>query len=183
MTVKTSSMTGTISLRLNSALKLLNGARFYRCAMQVNPFAYMKRHNKQTTFNSEAEYNAAIVAACLEVGIEVIGVTDHYQVKESMGLVQAARAGGLFAFSGFEAVTKDDVHFLCLFDPDKDGLLERFIGECGVHDTKVASPTGSLDSGELLSAAKRWGSICIAAHVAGDGGLLKKLSGQSRANA
>ena len=183
MTAKTSSMTGTISARLNAALKLPNGARFYRCALQVNPFAYMKRHNKQTTFSSEAEYNAAIVAVCQEAGIEVIGVTDHYQVKESTGLVQAARAGGLFAFSGFEAVTKDGVHFLCLFDPDKDSVLERFIGECGVHDTKVASPTGSLDSGELLSAAKRWGSICIAAHVAGEGGLLKKLSGQSRANA
>jgi hypothetical protein len=183
MTVKTSSATGTLSVRLQTALKLPDGARFYRCALQVNPFAYLSRHSKQTAFSTEAEYNAAIVAACHEVGIEIIGVTDHYQVKESVGLVQAARAAGLFVFSGFEAVTKDGVHFLCLFDPDKDSVLERFIGECGVHDTKAASPTGSLDSGELLAAAKRWESICIAAHVAAEGGLLKKLSGQSRVNA
>ena len=121
--VKTGSSTETLSERLNIALKLPNGARFYRCALQVNPFAYLTRHKKQTTFQSEREYNAAIVDACLESGIEVIGVTDHYRVDESKGLVKAARAAGLFAFGGFEAVTKDGVHFLCLFDPDRDGCV------------------------------------------------------------
>jgi len=172
----------TISGRLNAALKLPNGARFYRCALQVNPFAYLSRHSKQTSFRTEADYNAAIIAACQEARIEVIGVTDHYRVQESAGLVQAARAAGVFAFGGFEAVTKDGVHFLCLFDPDRDNVLERFIGECGIHDTNVASPTGSLDSIELLAQAKKWGSICVAAHVAAEGGLLKKLNGQPRAN-
>lgn len=186
MTVKTSSVAGTLSARLQTALKLPNGARFYRCALQVNPFAYLSRHNKKTAFRTEGEYNAAIIAACLETGTEVIGVTDHYRVQESAGLVQAVRAAGIFAFSGFEAVTKDGVHFLCLFDPDMDSMLERFIGDCGVHDTQVASPTGALDSTELLGRAKTWwarGAICLAAHVASDGGLLKKLSGQPRVNA
>ena len=183
MTVKTSNSTRTLSERLNAALTLPNGARFYRCALQVNPFAYLARHNKQTTFQSEEEYNEAIVYACRETGIEVIGVTDHYRFDESKGLVKAARDAGLFAFSGFEAVTKDGVHFLCLFDPDKDDRLERYIGECGVHDTKAASPTGSLDCTELLAKAKEWGSIFVAAHVAASGGLLRKLNGQPRANA
>ena len=183
MTVKMGSAPGTLSARLQSALKLPDGARFYRCALQVNPFAYLGRHNKPTPFRTEAEYDAAIVASCHEMGIEIIGVTDHYRVDESAGLVQAARAGGISAFSGFEAISKDGVHFLCLFDPDKDTMLERFIGQCGVHDTQAASPTGSLDSTELLERAKAWGSVCLAAHVASDGGLLKKLSGQPRINA
>ena len=96
--------------------------------------------------------------------------------------MRAARDAGLWAFSGFEAVTKDGVHFLCLFDPDKDDVLERFIGECGIHDTEHPSPTGSLDSVELLESSRKWGAVCIAAHVASEGGLLKKLSGQSRVN-
>lgn len=183
MKINTSGSPVTLSERLNAALKLPNGARFYRCALQVNPFAYLIRHCKQTSFRAEAEYNEAIVAACQEAGIEIIGVTDHYRVDESKGLVRAARAAGLFAFSGFEAVAKDGVHFLCLFDPDKDDFLERFIGECGLHDTKAASPTGSLDSIELLAQAKRWGAMCVAAHVAAEGGLLKKLNGQPRVNA
>jgi PHP family Zn ribbon phosphoesterase len=180
MKVKGSS-TIPISARLDAALSLPSGARFYRSALQVNPFAYLSRHSKQTAFRTEPEYNAAIVASCKELGIEVIGITDHYRVQASTNLVQAARAAGLFAFSGFEAVTKDGVHFLCLFDPDKDNMLERFIGQCGVSDSKQESPTGTLDSEELLKSAKEWGAACIAAHVISDqGGLLKKLSGQTR---
>jgi hypothetical protein len=171
----------TTSTALNEALRLPDGARFYRCALQVNPFAYLGRHNKQTTFTNEADYNAAIVQKCLELNIEIIAVMDHYRVKHSTGLVQAARAAGIFAFGGFEASTKDGVHFLSLFDPDKDNRLERFIGECGVHDDDALSPTGNKDCLELLDCARSWGGICIAAHVAGNsGGLLQTLKGQPR---
>ena len=169
-----------LSESMHAALKLPNGARFYRCALQVNPFAYLKRHHKQTTFESEAEYNDAIVEACLENGIEVVAITDHYRVQSSMALVRAARDAGLWAFGGFEAVSKDGVHFLCLFDPDKDDRLERFIGECGVRDPDRPSPTGNLDSAELLETSREWGAVVVAAHVASNGGLLKTLRGQAR---
>lgn len=174
----------TASGKLNDAMLLPSGARFYRCALQVNPFAYLSRYNKATSFCREEDYNQAIVDTCRENNIEVIGVTDHYRVEESVSLVQAARAAGIFAFTGFEAVSKDGVHFLCLFDPDRESTLERIIGECGVHDPSVPSPTGQLDGLELLErAAKQWGSVCIAAHVTQQqGGLLRKLSGQSRIN-
>lgn len=169
-----------LSESMHAALELPNGARFYRCALQINPFAYLKRHHKQTTFGSEAEYNDAIVEACLENGIEVIAITDHYRVQSSMTLVRAARAAGLWAFGGFEAVAKDGVHFLCLFDPDKDDRLERYIGECGVRDPDRPSPTGNLDSAELLETSREWGAAVVAAHVASNGGLLKTLRGQTR---
>lgn len=182
MTAEATSVARPLSDRMRAALELPSGARFFRCALQVNPFAYLDRHNKQSRFKSEDEYNKAIVESCLEVGIEVIAVTDHYRVQHSSNLVSAARNAGLYAFSGFEAVTKDGVHFLCLFDPDKDNVLERFIGECGIHDTVHPSPTGNLDAIELLDSSKKWGAVCIAAHVASEGGLLKKLSGQSRIN-
>lgn len=180
MTAEATSLARPLSDRMQAALDLPNGARFYRCALQVNPFAYLDTHNKTTTFTLEDDYNEAIIESCLETGIEVIAVTDHYRVKHSASLVRAARNAGLYAFSGFEAVTKDGVHFLCLFDPDKDDVLERVIGECGIHDTDQPSPTGSKDSIDLLECAKNWGAVCIAAHVASEGGLLKKLSGQSR---
>ena len=183
MTVKATSLARPLSDRMQDALELPNGARFYRCALQVNPFAYLHTHNKTTAFTSEDDYNKAIIETCLEIGIEVIALADHYRVKHSASLVRAARNAGIFAFSGFEAVTKDGVHFLCLFDPDKDEHLERFIGECGIHGTGQQSPTGSKDAIELLECAKSWGAMCIAAHVASNGGLLKKLSGQPRINA
>jgi hypothetical protein len=81
----------TVSDRLKEALDLPSGARFFRCALQVNPFAYLKRHAKTGRFQNEAEYNAAMIKACREADIEVIGVTDHYRVQESTGLIKAAR--------------------------------------------------------------------------------------------
>ena len=169
---------------IKEAMHLPNGANFYRCALQINPFDYLKRHNKQTIFEDEASYNEAIIATCKVLGINVIGVTDHYRVDGSAGLISAARAAGLFAFTGFEAVTKDGVHMLALFNPGRDASLERIIGDCGIiHNKDELSPIGTLDCLELLARAKTWEAVFIAAHVAADGGLLKKLSGQTRANA
>lgn len=177
-----SSKTG--SSQLAAALKLPKGARFYECALQVNPFAYLKRHAKQTTFKTEEDYNDAIVAACLENDIEVIGVTDHYRIDESWSLIQAARDVGIFAFAGFEAVSKDGVHFICLFDAERESKLERYIGECGVRDTSSPSPIGDKDATELMEhAATKWEASCIAAHAISEGGMLRKLSGQPRIQA
>lgn len=175
----------TPSQQLAEALRLPSGARFYKCALQVNPFAYLKRHSKPTAFQTEEEYNAAIVAACKSQGVEVIAVTDHYRLHESQELLEAARNAGIHAFPGFEAVAKDGVHFLCLFDQDKDATsIDRAIGQCGIHNTNEESPVGTLDSTELLACIKdQWGAVGIAAHVSHDGGLLSKLSGQTRINA
>ena len=167
------------------ALELPGGARFYKCALQVNPFEYLQRHQKQTKFVKEEDYNSAIIDECKRNGIEVIAVTDHYRVKSGQKLIKAAQEAGIYAFPGFEAFTKDGVHFLCLFDPKRDmDSLERVVGDCGIHDLNTNSPTGKYDSVELLEASRKWGAICIAAHVASQGGgLLVTLSGQARVNA
>jgi len=180
MTAETTRSVHPLPDHMRNALKLPDGSRFYRCALQVNPFVYLQRHGKQTTYRKESEYNDAIVEACEKHGIEVIAVTDHYRVKDSASLLNAARNAGLYAFNGFEAVTKDGVHFLCIFDPNEDEDLERYIGDCGIYRNDRPSPIGDLDSSELLERSKRWGAVCVAAHVASDGGLLEKLSGQTR---
>ena len=41
---------------------------FLRVALQVNPFAYVKRHAIDTTFSDEASYNAAIIEGCQRNG-------------------------------------------------------------------------------------------------------------------
>lgn len=169
---------------LVNALKLPGGARFYRCALQVNPFEYLIRHKRQSRFKTEADYNNAIIQACREKKIEVIAVTDHYRVRSSKSLIECAKNEGIHVFPGFEAVTKDGVHFLCLFDPTKDvESLERVVGDCGIHDQGAASPTGKYDTLELLEESRKWEAACVAAHVASQGGLLATLSGQARMNA
>jgi len=168
--------------QIKAALKKPRGARFYRCALQVNPFKYLTRHNKETKFKDEASYNAAIVQACIDQQVEVIAVADHYRINSSESLIAAARKAGLTAFPGFEAVTKEGVHFLCLFDASLPvNVVQAKIADCGIHDESAISPLGKYDSGELLRECQGWkGAVCIAAHVASDGGLLRVLKGQPR---
>lgn len=173
----------TRSQVLNEALKQPNGARFYRCALQVNPFAYHGRHGKQTVFQNEADYNNAVIDACFANSIEAIAVTDHYRVADSWGLIRLARERGIFVFGGFEAASKDGIHFLCLYDIQKDDSLERFIGEFGIHNNSALSPNGAKDCLELLDCVRHQGGIAIAAHVAADNGLLVTLGGQPRMSA
>ena len=91
MTAVATSLARPLSEGMQAALDLPNGARFYRCALQINPYAYLNRHKKKTSFTTEAEYNKAIIQTCLDIGIEVIGVTDHYRVQHSTTLVHTAR--------------------------------------------------------------------------------------------
>jgi len=170
---------------LTSALKLSDGARFHKCALQINPYAYLKRHSKTTHFHDEASYNKAIVNACLTEGVKVIAVTDHYRIRDSQTLIDAAGEAGLIVFPGFEAKTKDGVHFLCLLDPSVVmDLVQAKIHDCGIHDDSQPSPTGKYDTPEFLNECAQWKvAACVAAHVAADDGLLRVLKGQSRISA
>ena len=167
---------------IEGARNLPNGAQFYRCALQVNPYHYLVQHGRSSNFKSEEEYNQSIIEKCKALNIKVIAVTDHFRIQHSIKLLNYAREVGIKAFGGFEAVTKDGVHFLCLFDESSNERIEieRFIGECRIHDTSQLSPISILDSTNLLEKSREWGSACIAAHILSKGGLFKKLTGQSR---
>jgi hypothetical protein len=51
----------TLSPLIHSTLSLPNGARFYRCAFQVNPYEYLIRHDKKPSQPDEAAYNREMV--------------------------------------------------------------------------------------------------------------------------
>ena len=56
----------------------------------------MARYGRQTFFQTEDDYNEAIVAARLNEGIEAIAVTDHFRIQDSWGLIMGrAREGHL----------------------------------------------------------------------------------------
>jgi len=169
---------------LDDARALPRGARFYRCALQVNPFEYQGRYGNVTPYQSENEYNGALIEACKASDVEVIAVTDHYEIRTGQRLIAEAEKAGIAAFPGFEAVSKDGVHLLCVFERGSSlDAVDRAIGACGIIARTAASPVGDLDALELLEKSEQWGALCIAAHVAGPGGLLKQLSGQSRIRA
>jgi PHP family Zn ribbon phosphoesterase len=164
------------------AVRKSAGARFYKCALQVNPFAYTTRHSKQSIYKAEDEYNAAIVAACLKEGIEVVGITDHFRIATSHNLAKALKDVGIHVLLGFEASSSEGVHLLCLFPGSTSSHeLERTIGACGVTDLKAESPQSDKTCEHLLQFIPKMGGITIAAHACSSGGLLMTLKGQARA--
>lgn len=158
-----------------------SGARFYRCALQINPYSYVHRHRKATGFANETAYNQVIIDACKHNGVEVIAITDHHRCDTARALAEAASETGIIVFPGAELETKEGVHFLLLFDPnDSWQRCTGILGECGIHDQ--GSPPNAIryDVQELLEQSAKWGCVCIAAHVASEKGLLRVLDGQAR---
>lgn len=174
----------TSSGGLEDALKLPSGSRFFKCALQVNPYAYLMRHKSRTEFKNEADYNEAIVAGCKENGIDAIAVADHYRIKSSVSLMESCRAADIAVFPGFEAKTKDGVHVLCLFDLGTDiDAIERVFGNCDIISRDEESPIGGHDALEFFEKAEEWNALCVAAHVTEDGGLLREIRRTPRSHA
>lgn len=162
---------GVLPAEVAAALRRPPGARFHRVALQVNPYAYLVRHAKATAYQDEQAYNAAMVDAFLRYEIKAIAVTDHFRIETSDQLAAAARAAGIVVFPGFEAASKEGVHLLFLFDPDRPSRqIERIIGECGMHSDTEPSPLGNLDAEQLLARAHGWQAVVIAAHVTSQAG-------------
>jgi len=170
---------------IREALELPNGARFYRCALQVNSYEYQKRHGNKPDFDTEDAYNEAMIQAFKEKGIDVIGVTDHYRIGTARSLIDAAREAGITVFPGFEAATKTNIHFLVLFDPSKTvEEVDRHIASLvPVKNQDDDSPLGSCDVHELLTYCDDHDAVCIAAHVTQGSGLLHELQGKPRMKA
>ncbi len=165
---------------IKAAARKSPGAQFYRCALQVNPFGYLGRHSKPTTFTSEADYNAAILEACRREDVRVVGLTDHFRTSTARGLADALTASGIHVFPGFEASSSEGAHLLCLFPPATSfEEVERIIGRCGVSSLGVDSPLSDKSCNQLMELIAGLGGVTIAAHVCSANGLLTTLRGQS----
>jgi PHP family Zn ribbon phosphoesterase len=169
---------------ITDALKLPSGARFYRCAFQVNPHHYVKTYRGADHGLSEAEYIEAILQKCLALDVRVLGVTDHNHVGAIDTIREAASRHGITVFPGFEVGSAEGVHTLCLYPPDATvESLGRYLGQLGIHCTQPQSDLSTLSFSELLATVRQQGGITIAAHVTQPSGLLTQLHGQARAKA
>jgi hypothetical protein len=170
---------------IEKALDLPLGAAYFRCALQVNPFNYLKTNRKKDHGLSEQEYNTYLVNKCLESGIMVIAVTDHNDVGGISAIKEKAKSSGITVFPGFEDSSSEGVHVLCIFDPDTEtNALERYLGDLGIHTTGASTKNSSEPFSELVrKVQEKWAGICVAAHITNNDGLLRMLRGEARINA
>lgn len=174
---------------IRQALAQANGAQFYRCALQINPFRYTLETGKtQHGFATEADYNTALVEALVAADVKVIAITDHWRARTAAGLRDAAEAAGITVFPGFEAATNAGHHVLCLFNPGTDlvkldilaGHLKGDIGPVpdGVNGIGEVSMEKLVQLIQCPRDATLKG-ICIAAHATNANGILRDKGGTS----
>lgn len=164
---------------------LPSGAKYFRCALQVNSFSYLKNNRGEDHGLGEQEYNSHLVSKCLESGVMVIAITDHNQVSGINTIRKKAQHVGITVFPGFEVASSEGVHLLCIFSPDKETkILERYLGDLGIHTTSPSTKNSSEPFSEILrKVQEEWDGICVAAHITNNGGLLRMLKGEARINA
>ena len=130
-----------------------------------------------------------IVERGRQLGLEIIGITDHNSSQNAGAVVEAASGTGLTVLPGMEVHTREEVHLVCLFDRLEDALAWQETVFAGLPDREndeaffgaqyVVDATGELQCSEqrMLSAAtalsveevvdgvQALGGIVIAAHV------------------
>lgn len=133
------------------------GARFLKCDLQVQTPADRARWLGRP-LACDADGARRFVEACLSVGLEAIGVTDHnFASKHFLPELQAAAkalaaesgSDPLVIFPGFEiqANVGKGLHVLALFEPDVDlDAVDHILTECG-----IPGPNRFLDGAPIPS--------------------------------
>ena len=152
-------------------------ARFWRCALQVNDFRYGGEYRGDDHGLSEADYNQALLAKCLELDIKVVGVADHGSVDSVDTLRNVLAPHGIVVFPGFEIASTEKIHMVCLFPEDttKD-QLNRFLGSLQLTDPEEKVRPSRLGCVQLAETIKRLGGFWYAAHATQASGILFQKS-------
>ena len=151
-------------------------ARFWKCALQVNPHGYMEQYRGQDHGMDATSYAEDLRDACIDNGIQVVGFADHGSVKDSELPRKILSEAGIVVFPGFEVVTTEKVHWVCLFSEDtSEQQLERYLGGLGLTDPKDGVRPSRLGGEELLRiVSEELGGFTYAAHIIDDKGVLRQ---------
>lgn len=138
------------------------GARFYKCDLQMGTPADSKHWRGTQMGSSDHEKRAAAetyVRRCYEVGLEAIAITDHNFaskdfipfLRDAIGRLAQEFGHKIVLFPGFEftADVGRGCHVLALFDPDTDlDQIDHMLTDCGV-------PYPRFDKGQPKASTKR----------------------------
>ena len=152
-------------------------ARFWKCALQVNPAGYIQFRGTDHGL-SEEEYNQKLLQKAKENDIKVIGLADHGNVDAVDAIRELFADSGILVFPGFEIASTEKVHFVCLFPEDTTrSQLDRYIGALGLTDPKDGVRPSNLGGNDLLAKVEDLGGFAYAAHCTEENGILfRKLN-------
>lgn len=142
----------------STELSWLERAGPWRCALQVNPHHYSQTYRGEAAQGDALGYAQEIVDKAVEVGIEVLTITDHNSVDGVAAFRSASRNRPVHIFPGFELSSSEGVHLLCLYPPDaSDDQLGRHLGEFGIRVTSPSTELATKTLAEILESVHSQG--------------------------
>src|SRR5512139_2660318 len=63
-----------------------------------------------------------IVRQAIQLGLEIIAITDHNSAGNAAAVIEAAAGSGLTVLPGMEVQSREEVHLICLFDRVEQAL-------------------------------------------------------------
>ncbi|PXA03884.1 DNA repair protein [Coraliomargarita sinensis] len=148
-------------------------AKFWKCALQVNPAGYIKYRGTDHDM-TEAEYNQQLLNTALENDIKVVGLADHGNVDAVDAIRDLFNDQGVIVFPGFEIASTEKAHFVCLFPEDTSvAQLNRYLGELGLSDPSNGVRPSRYGGQEILRKVEDLGGFAYAAHCTNDSGILR----------
>lgn len=151
-------------------------ARFWKCALQVNPWSYAQQYQGQGVAHglSEDEYNSAIADRCVKNEVQVVGIADHGSVEGIEKLRAALEAKGVVVLAGFEIASTEKVHMVCLYPAGTAvGVLNQYLGALGLQVGGKNTDPSKFGCLAIADAVEKQGGFWYAAHVTGASGLLR----------
>lgn len=149
-------------------------ARFWKCALQVNPYSYIKFRGSDHGMTEE-QYNSELLKICQEEGIRVLGIADHGNVGGVNAIRELMSRHDIVVFPGFEIASSEKVHFVCLFAEDTStDTLNRYLGNLELLDTEDGVRPSKLSAEQLLQKVDELGGVAYAAHCTEANGVLKR---------
>ncbi len=154
-------------------IKEYTKAQFWKCALQVNSYSYIK-HRGRNHGLSEAEYNTQLLRICLEENIKIIGIADHGTVEGVDAIRNVMNPEGILVFPGFEISSSEKIHFVCLFSEDTSTTgLNRYLGSLELLEPEQGILPSKLSAERIFEKIEELNGFTYAAHCTENRGLLK----------
>ncbi len=149
-------------------------AKFWKCALQVNPFRYIEYRGTEHGLTEE-QYNKKLLEVALENDIKVIGLADHDNVDGVDAIRSLMNQHKIIVFPGFEIATTEKAHYVCLFaeNTTKD-QLNRYLGALDLTNPENGIWPSNLGGNNLLAKVDELGGFVYAAHATDDSGILRQ---------
>ena len=149
-------------------------ARFWKCALQVNPYNYNSAYRGTDHGMTEERYNQELLRVAKEQGIKVIGLADHGNVDGVDAIRTLMNEHSIIVFPGFEITSSEKAHFVCLFSEETTTEeLHRYLGNLELLDPEDGIRPSKLSAESLLEkVGKNLDGFVYAAHCTTNKGVL-----------